>query len=297
MSNKKSLKVVFVVILIALPLRLWAFSVEPPRHPRIGEIKGSPPILELELKSFKHQYLLREPIWVKLKVTNIGEEAGSFYFTSVDGLKIEDSKGDEYPCRIHIDRLPIAINPGEVLQKEFNLLMYYGLPENKYKIHWHLPPEKYSIRYEINQTVRSETYRVEARSETYTFRIIEPKGDDLKAMNLLKEAYDLQVLKKDESYKDKLKELLREYPDSRYYVYALLMSADSLDDWYDLIQRFPDSREAVRAVRSIALTFEKEKDKKGYTEAMNELIEKYPNTDIAREAQKQLENIKEEDFK
>jgi hypothetical protein len=238
--------------------------------------------LEVGLTLYETSYLLREPIWMKIKVTNVGLDTGRFYFRNFDALQITDSKGKIYPCRISVERHPRTINPGETLAKESNLLTWYGSPEDSFHVRHYLPPEKYSIYYALNKNVKSQTYH---------FEIHEPKNDELKAMNLLKEAYDLQVLKKDESYKDKLKELLKKYPESRYYVYALLMNADSLDDWYDLIQRFPESREAVRAVRSIALTFEKEKDKKGYTQAMNGLIEKYPNTDIAKEAQKQLEKV------
>jgi len=244
--------------------------------------------LEVGLILHETSYLLREPIWMKIKVTNVGSDTGRFYFRNFDALQITDSKGQIYPCRILVERHPRTINPGETLQKESNLLTWYGSPEDSLHARYYLPPEKYSIYYELDEKVKSQTYH---------FEIYEPEGEELRAMNLLKAAYDLQIQKKDESYKDKLKELIRKYPESRYYVYTLLLSADTLDDWYDLIQRFPDSREAVRAVRSIALTFEKKKDKKGYAQAMNGLIEKYPNTDMSKEAEKQLKNMKEENFK
>jgi hypothetical protein len=74
------------------------------------------------------------------------------------------------------------------------------------------------------------------------------------------------------------------------------MTAGSLEAWYDLIKRFPDSREAVQAVGSIVLTYLYKKDKQGFINAMNDLIKKYPNTDIAKEAQNHLRYMKDKDF-
>lgn len=264
---------------------------------RRGEkIEGNPPQLKIELQLFKTQYLLREPIWARCKVTNVGREPGKFYFDNLDALVIMDSKGKVYPCSIAIERVPITIKPGQTLEKEGNLLGYYGLPENKFRIQRYLPPEKYVGYYELDQAIGSEKYKVYAKSQIDTFEVLEPIGDELKAMNLLKESHDLRIQKKDKESLEKLKELVQKYPKSRYYLSALLMTAGSLEAWYDLIKRFPDSREAVQAVGSIVLTYLYKKDKQGYIDAMNNLIKKYPNTDIAKEAEKQLKYMKDKDF-
>jgi hypothetical protein len=264
---------------------------------RRGEkIKGNPPELKIELQLFKTQYLLREPIWARCKVTNIGAEPGKFYFDNLDALVIMDSKGKVYPCSIAIERIPITIKLGQTLEKEGNLLGYYGVPETKFRIQRYLPPEKYIVYYELNQTVGSEKYKVYAKSQIDTFEVLESKGDELKAMNLLKESHDLRIQKKNKESLEKLKELIRKYPNSRYYLYALLLTAGNLEAWHDLIKRFPDSREGVQAVGSIALTYQYNKDKRGYMDAMNNLIKKYPDSDIAREAERNLKHMRDEDF-
>ena len=263
---------------------------------RGGRIEGNPPKLKIELQLFKTQYLLREPIWARCKVTNVGTEPGRFYFDNLDALVIKDSTGQVYPCSMAIERVPITIKPGQTLEKEGDLLSYYGEPESKFRIQRYLLPHKYVVYYELDQTVGSEEYRVYAKSQTDTFEIVQPKGDELYAMNLLKQSHDLRIQKKHKESLDKLKELIQKYPKSTHYLYALLKAAGNLEAWHDLIKRFPDSREAVRAVGSIALTYEYKKDKQGYIRAMNYLIKEYPNSDIAREAENFLKHVRDKDF-
>jgi len=294
MLKKKIFRLFAIVAILYFSTVFISFAM----GQRRGEkIKGNPPKLKIELQLLKTQYLLRESIWARCKVTNVGAEPGKFYFDNLDALVIMDSKGKVYPCSIAIERIPVTIKPGQTLEKEGNLLGYYGVPETKFRIQRYLPPEKYAVYYELNQTVGSEKYKVYARSQIDTFEVLEPKDDELKAMNLLKESYDLRIQKKDKESLEKLKELVQKYPKSRYCLYALLKTAGSLEAWYDLIKRFPDSRVAVQAVGSIALTYLYKKDKQGYIDAMNNLIKKYPKTDIAKEAETHLRHMRDKDFK
>jgi len=286
MSVKK-LKWAFVLTLIAMLWIVFILSCVYAQTVRRSEEIGVPPKLETQLIMYKNQYLLREPIWVKVQVKNVGDKSGKFYFVNIDGLVIKDSNGKIYPCNVAIERIPITINPGQTLEKEFDVLTWYGVKEDSFWVRYYLPPEKYDVYYQVENDVQSESD---------SFSILEPRGDELKAMNLLKQAYDLRIQKKHKESLEKLKELIQKYPNSRYYLYALLLSAGSLDAWYDLVRRFPDSREALQAVGSIALTYEYRKDKKGFIDAMNNLIKKYPNTDIATEAENRLKQMKDKDF-
>lgn len=252
--------------------------------------------MELGLKLYKHIYLVWEPIWVRVSATNVGTESGKFYFDNLDALVIEDSTGKVYPCSVAIERVPVTIQPGQTLEKEGDILSYYGEPESKFGIRRYLPPRKYVVYYQLNQTVGSEEYRVYAKSHIDTFETVEPRGDELHAMNLLKESHDLRIQKRNEESLDKLNELIQNYPESSYYLYALLKAAGNLKAWHDLIETFPDSREAVRAVGSIALTYLYKKDKQGYVDAMNDLIKEHPNSDIASEAEKHLKHMRDKDF-
>lgn len=254
---------------------------------RRAEEIGKPPKLEAKLVLYKNEYLLREPIWVKVQVKNVGDKSGKFYFVNIDGLVIKDTNGKIYPCNVAIERNPITINPVQTLEKEFDILTWYGVKEDSFWVRYYLPPEKYVVFYQVENDVQSESY---------SFSIMEPKGDELKAMNLLKESHDLRIQKKHKQSLEKFKELVQKYPKSRYYLYALLQTAGSLEAWHDLIKRFPDSREAVQAVGSIALTYEYKKDKQGFINAMKGLTKNYPNTGVATEAENRLKQMKDKDF-
>jgi hypothetical protein len=264
---------------------------------RRGEkIEGNPPKLKIELQLFKPQHLLREPIWARCKVTNVGTKPGKFYFDNLDALVIKDSKGEVYPCSIAIERVPITIKPGESLEKEGDLLGYYGVSENKFRLHRYLPPEKYIVYYELNQAVGSEKYKVYAKSQVDSFEVLLPMGDELSAMNLLKESYEFFMQRKWQESTNKMREIFQKYPKSRYAPFALLRTANTLQEFYKLIEDYPTSMEAVRAVPGIADIFKRKKDKAGYIDAMNNLMKKSPNSDISKEAEKQLKQVKDKDF-
>jgi len=272
---------------------------------RRGEkIEGKPPKLEIGLELFKTKYLLREPIWARFKVTNVGSEAGKFYFDNVDALVIKDSKGEVYPCSVYIERFAITIKPEQTLEKQSNILQYYGTPENKFKIHRYLPPEKYSVYYELNHCVGSDSYRVKAKSKTHTFEISDPKGDELKAMNLLKESHDLFIEKKYNEAISALNKIIEHYPKSVYAPYALLEvssiynlaledSAKALEIYRRLINDFPNSGEAIARLSSLIYYYKTKPDKPGLITYLNDLIKKHPDTEVAKEAQKELAKLKE----
>ena len=164
---------------------------------RRGEkVEGEPPQLRVEIELNKREFLVGEPIWANCRVTNIGDKAGKFYFENVDALKITDSKGVAYQCSIAIERVPFTIKPGQVVEKESDLLYYYGIPENKFKLYNYLPSEKYSIYYELSHFVGSETYKIYAKSPIDTFQVVEATGDEIKALNLLRESNNLLIEKK-----------------------------------------------------------------------------------------------------
>ncbi len=63
-----------------------------------------------------------------------------------------------------------------------------------------------------------------------------------------------------------------------------------------MIEDYPDSREAVAAVQVMSAIYQAKEDKNAFTNAMNDLIREYPDTDISREAQKQLDQVKDKEF-
>jgi hypothetical protein len=250
------------------------------------DLSKEPPLqLELGLKMYKNTYLLREPIRVRVSVTNVGEHAGKFHFITGDALVITDSKGAILPCNMQIFRTGITqIQPGQTMEDEVNLSSYaYGVPHTELKAFWYLPPDTYTISYRLHQTHVSGG-SLFAESAVDTFEVVEPHGDDSLALELLLQSYDLQIEKKYDRARETLDELLEKYPESGYVPYVRLKTATTLEEWREIITRFPESGEAIDAVSSIAYHFTIEKDRAAYIQAMNELINQYPDTDIARAA-------------
>lgn len=287
MSVKKVSFLLFLLLCILISMDCGANLAQSQKVYK-SEEPGPPPKLEAKLILYKNHYLLREPIWVKVQVSNVGSEPGKFYFVNIDGLKIKDTIGTIFPFNFAIDGSPITINPGQTFEEKFNILTFYGVKEDSFWVRFYLPPEKYQVYYQVQDGVRSESD---------SFSVLEPEGDELLAMNLLKQAYNLQIQKKDEEFIGKLKELVREYPNSHYCAYALLTSANSIEEWNNVINRFPDSREAIRAVEYIAGAYKNKKDKDGFKNAMQGFIKKYPNTDVAKEAENCLKHINDRYFK
>lgn len=253
----------------------------------IEEIQ-KPPELEAELILYKNEYLLREPIWIKVQATNVGKETGKFHFVTFDGLVIKDSKGTRYEANITWEYSPISIKPNETRERELEVsLAGYGLPEDSFHVRWYLPPERYSVFYRLREDVESEVC---------SFVISTPTGDELKAMNSLKESYDLFIQRKWEESTSKMRGIFQKYPKSKYAPFALLRTADSSQELYKLIEDYPNSRESVRAVSGIADIFKRGKDKVGFIGAMNGLTKRFSNTDIAKEAEQQLKQVKDKDF-
>lgn len=306
MFNKRILR---IPILFSVLISFLFISVLLASGQRRGEkTEGKPPILKAEIQLYKKQYLISEPIWVNCRVTNIGDKAGKFYFENVDALIITDSKGITYQCSTAIERVPITIKPGQVLEKESDILWSYGIPENKFKGHRYLPLGKYNICYELNHSVGSEAYKIYTKSQVDSFQVLEAQGDELKALNLLRESHNSFINKNTEMAINELNQLIKDFPKSIYVPVCLLEEVSlyriDLEDFntaeslcYDLIRNYPISREAVRAVEEVSAIYQIKKEKNGFLNSMNDLIRKYPDSDISKEAEKQIRQVNDKDFK
>jgi len=304
MSGKKFLRISAFLILSSF-FAFFSEAIAPPR----GYVMKKPPILEAKLELFKTKYLIREPIWVKVQVTNIGDEEGDFYFMTSDRLTIRDSRGKVYPSNISVEYMgPVTIRPHETLENEFEITGSYGLPEHRFSKRfpkrwwWYLPPNKYTVYYELSYLLK-----INVKSPIDSFEVLEPIGDEIKAMNLLVDSYDLLTEKKVNEALGKLDQLIHQYPKSVYSPFAwsskinvyriyLEDSNKASTTCNELIEKYPDSREAIAAIKVMSAIYQTQKDKKGFVNAMNDLIKKYPESDISTEAEKQLKQVKDKDF-
>lgn len=294
MFNKRTINSLFLTALIILSIYSTINGVEGQRGKHLGKTNQ----LKAELTIYKNQYLLREPVWVKMNVTNIGEEEGWFYFCTRGCLEIEDSKGKVYQSQVASSLSPVTIQPDKTLEYEFNLLGCFGVPESKFRLRYYLPIEKYSIIFKLTENVRSEAYQ---------FQILKPKDNELSAMSLLKQSYDLLIKKESNLRIETLDKIIENHPNSVYapkaYYERSLVYGITLRDFDErlntlskLVEDYPNSREAVNSLPYIVETYIGKNDKTGALEYLNNLTKKNPNTDIANEAQKQLKKINELEF-
>jgi hypothetical protein len=303
MLRRESFVIGAVIVFLFWCISLVSFAMG---QRRSENIENNPPQLRIELQLFKTKYLLREPIWVRCTVTNVGKESGKFYFENLDALTIKDSKGVAYPCSMAIDRVPVTIKSGESLEKEGNLFdYYYGVPEDKFRVFRYLPPEQYKVYYELNQTVGSDKYKVYAKSQSDTFEVMLPKGSEVKVMNLLQEARDLFVEKKYAESISKLNTLVEDYPKSAYAPCALhekvaiyrigaIKDLDmTIESYNQMVNSYPNSREAVEVLSSLVHYYETKPDPQGLVSCLSDLIKKYPDTAVAKAAQNQLAKVKQ----
>ena len=271
---------------------------------RGGRSEGNPPKLKIELQLFKTQYLLREPIWAKCEVTNVGTEPGKFYFDNLDALVIKDSTGQVYACSMAIERVPITIKPGTSLEKAGNLLGLYGVPEDKFRIHRYLPVGQYTICYELNQSVGSDAYKVYAKSQLDTFEVLEPESLEHEAMTLLMESYNLEIEKEWDRSLSKLNELLEKFPKSSYVPCALFEISgiheihfknleQTQKTYHIIVDNHANSGEAITVLSYLVHHYKTKPDIRGLIDYLDTLMKKHPGTAVAREAGKQLEKLQE----
>jgi hypothetical protein len=252
--------------------------------------------LKAELKTHKAAFLVREPIWVNVKVTNVGNEDRSVYFNSRTGLVIQDVKGKKYPCTVRVSQSPVTIKAGETLNDKFDLLVNYGISDNKFRLFGYLPAETYVVFYSAQKGVRSEID---------TVKVLVPTGDELEAMNLVMEADDLFLQRQWNKSISILEKVVEDHPESAYGPHCLLQISKiygiALEDdvmliagYRKLIDAYPNSREAVdAALPSMIHFYDTEPDSSGLIGYLNELTKKHPDTEVAEEAQKELAKLGE----
>lgn len=278
-----------------LVLSLW--STESVGQSDIDTISA----IKREIQLSKTSFLVREPIWILISYTNVSQEPQKTRGVDVDNLVVIDSFGNRYQtpvCSYNLGFLTLA--PNETSSYEFNILQYYGIEESKFKIRFYLPAEHYTV-YDVQGKYKSNILE---------FDVINPEGDELKAMRLLKEGYDLHIEKKGEEAVKKFREIVEGYPHSFYapmaldteittYRYSLDDNDTALERCYELIEKYPTSGSASKHVAGVALYYIYKNPVTGKTdalEAMHDLIRKYPETSISRAAKKMLQEMEEKDF-
>jgi tetratricopeptide (TPR) repeat protein len=173
--------------------------------------------IEFRIGLDKETYLLREPIWLNLNVKNVGEEIINILPLEPSCLEclnviLVNSKGDTlryYGAVVEHTKFPTGFptEPGESRYNYISLLAGFGEMDDNFRLRYYLKPESYEAQAFYNGGVPSNKLK---------FKIELPKGDEKKAHDLLKEAYDYQIRKNLDKCIQKLHHIVNTYPKSVY---------------------------------------------------------------------------------
>jgi tetratricopeptide (TPR) repeat protein len=247
---------------------------------------------------YKDTYLLREPIWIKLTTTNVSVDTQEASLSGLTGMVITSDVGNTYRSHVHSGSY-IKYPSFVPYTYDFDLLNYYGEKECKIHVRYYLPPGKYEIYHQVLSNVRSNTFN---------FEVLEPTGDELEAMRMLKEGYELTyVQKKHASSIKQFKKIVDKFPNSIYaplalrqqalrYNHSLKNKREAISTYRKIVTEYPTSRMAIEVIGNIEVLYMNLKDREGCEKELQSLIKKYPNTEISKEAEDRLRKLDPKDF-
>ena len=162
------------------------------------------------------QFYVRQPVWLSIRVVNrgtVGPHIVNRPWTQY--CFVLDSQGNRLSLDTPAEEsVPISrVKPGEVMEKHINLVRPYFLLGKRDPC---LPPGRYSVYFHWNE-VGYESLT----SDTITFLVSNPKGQEYKALTLLNEGDRMYRLKKFKEFDARYEELVQKYPESMYAAGAL----------------------------------------------------------------------------
>jgi tetratricopeptide (TPR) repeat protein len=261
--------------------------------------------LQIKIWVDKDQFFVREPIPVNYEIKNISDSTVFLSFGMIaEDFVIKDEQGQDYSThrRGSFSGGGNSLSPGETHQNGGDIGGLYEIKSvGEYTCYIYTQP---SAVFNFGWT----------KSNTIKFKVIEPQGDEKKALNMLLEAEKLAWCKDKDPKKwdlafKKYQELVDTYPKSVYAPLSLSSArgiyrySKNLEERKKvipiskrLIEEYPNSIYFMSAFTSLVEAYEVLKDKAGAIEVMNELIKKHPNTKILEEAEKRLQRIEEWKF-
>lgn len=259
----------------------------------------------------KNQFFVYEPTLVHYEIKNVSDSTLLLALLREEHFVITDNEGKTYQSHLKGTSMGVDhLKPGESRYGGVDICRRYGVASiGEYSCHLDLAPpaQIYPAPYE------------RTKSNTIKIEVIEPEGDEKKALDIFREAEKLKYsrdrmhggrdLKKADLSFLKYQQLVNKYPTS---VYAAL-SLDCALGVYEfsanleerrkiipvctkLIENYPNSLYFASAFSSLADVYQVVKDKEGAIKIMHELIEKHPDTGISERAEYWLEKIEKWEF-
>ena len=267
--------------------------------------------LELKIGLDKSEFFVGEPIWVKISLKNLGDDAKqvtkmsfplviynkSFDFNLIDseGLRVKDSG-------IRSDGLhTVTLNPNDSTYDYYDLLSFYGEPIHKLMgtVRKYLKPGSYKI------SAKLSTPNISLPSNEIKFQVIEPNADEVESYELFKEAYTKWLISKEEQEASELfRRAIDTYPNSIYtdlhYSYLYKINSIGLRDYRacidvikEMIQRNPKSHVSEKFVKSLVFSYQRLNEDDVIINELNELNNQYGdvNPELKRVILKKIESL------
>jgi hypothetical protein len=250
--------------------------------------------LEIRIWTTKDVYLALEPVVVGFEVKNVGDTNFTIH-GDLDAVKqffhITNDKGKNYHNTLLVSYFGTSsLQPGESYKDSEEIGSRYGVTG----------PGIYTCFLEVQHH----------KSNILKFKIIEPEGDEKKALDLYLEADRLHWCNDKDPVKFKrafykFLELAEKYPNSVYAPQALRWALFGhrfkdkrivVSECKRLIEKYPDSPLLDITIEGLAANYKALEDKRGAEEYMNHLIGKYPNSNISERAKNWLRKIEKWEF-
>ena len=244
--------------------------------------------LKLEIKTSKDVFLLSEPLWLDVTLTNIRQNS----VRSLCGLcipcqcqfsvQVTDKKGENLnytgPRWDFVPGSGFLINPGESFYECLDLTEYFGelksLEDHFFK---QLKPGKYRVKSGYAMKGKS------IYSNEIVFEVKSASGSEEEAYNLLKKAWTLFFQKKRDEMREHLREIIIQYPNSVYAEKAY----KELFLTVELIEKCPNSGYTESALQRLTDTLSLEKKQ----DVLHTVIAEHPSTRSARFGEKMLKKL------
>jgi hypothetical protein len=250
---------------------------------------GNDQQLKLEIELSKMIFLVGEPIWLDVTLTNVSTDTVRILGLCLpcrDGsfdIEIEDGDGNVMtysgPVNVMTSRKGWLIEPNEQYYNCFNLSQFYGSFKNGLiGSTWlrFLPPGKYRVR-----ALYLHTY-----SQRLEFEVLEPEGEEKQAYDELYNAFlSLFPGRQFDSVIQRLEKLIERFPNSVYIEKAYW----HLPDDRGFLQRFPNSGFNESNLRILTSELASEQKR----EFLEKVIQDYPESRSAKFARQMLKWLEE----
>jgi len=273
----------------------------------VGQVYGEKNVIksggssDLSIWTEKEDFLVYEPIWTYMRLTNNSAETLFINASSLpQGLRVKAIRGREVSQYFHSGSTGRpGTKPGESFVKWVDLSGWWGIVKAEISDGWRfIPAGRYKVWIE-KHCPQAESNVI--KSDTVEITVSEPKGEELAAWNLLTEASRLWGRDREVAYK-KFEELVEKYPHSVYapkaldraaecYIYVDGEEEKALQKFRELLEKYPESPYYLGAIACIEVIYENDKDKAGALREMKELMKKHPNGKIADRVRRGIQYI------